>query len=120
RGDGSVVVGSTVEDAAFDHHTTPNGSAELWAKLHRMAPRIAGVGTVSAAWAGLRPMTPDRFPIIGALPMAPRILLACGHGRNGVLLAPLTAHLVASIIDGGAQPLDVNPFLPTRFSIDFH
>ena len=71
---------------------------------------------IVAHWAGLRPVTPDLLPIVGADPEYQRILYACGHSKNGVLLAPLTAHVIGELITRGSSSIDVAPYAPRRFS----
>jgi glycine oxidase len=97
--DGSLLVGATVEDAGFDEHSTVEGVAELAAAVQRLLP-AAAKASIDAIRVGLRPATPDGLPWIGPLAAAPRVIMAAGHFRNGVLLAPLTADLVATIIAG--------------------
>ncbi len=118
RADGTIVVGSTMEHVGFDAEPTAAGAATLRDNLRKFSPSIESNATVQSAWAGLRPMTPDRLPIIGAFESAPRILFACGHGRNGVLLAPFTASAIASILLAEPPQNDLSPFSPTRFSAE--
>jgi glycine oxidase len=70
---------------------------------------------VLEAWAGLRPGTPDNLPILGAT-QTPGYFAATGHFRDGILLAPLTAHLMAQIVTGARPEYDLSPFSPGRFS----
>ena len=95
--DGTVVVGSTEEDVGFDDRTTVDGVAGLLEFAIRAVPdlRAAAVERVSAA---LRPMTADGRPMIGAASQLPNLVVATGHGANGILLAPLTAELVVEHI----------------------
>jgi len=60
-------------------------------------------------------MTPDARPIIGRDPDLPSVFYACGHGKNGILLAPITAECVASLIAGSPPPLDISSFDIQRF-----
>ena len=68
-----------------------------------------------SARAGLRPGTPDNAPVIGC-GSSERLLIATGHHRNGVLLAPVTADAVAALLTGGEPPVDLGPFSPQRFA----
>lgn len=103
--DGSLLVGATVEDVGFDERSTVAGVDDLLSGVRRLLPRSADA-SVREVRVGLRPSTPDHLPWIGPLPSAPRVVVATGHYRNGVLLAPLTAHLVSRlIVDGEADPL---------------
>ena len=95
--DGSVLVGATVEDAGFDQRTTVAGVRTLIEAASRLLP-AAGDATLEAARAGLRPGTPDGLPFIGRSAAHPALFYATGHYRNGVLLAPLTAQLVADLV----------------------
>ncbi|MEN8159644.1 MAG: FAD-dependent oxidoreductase, partial [Myxococcota bacterium] len=110
--DGSLVVGATTERAGFDRRTTARGVAGLLRAAESLVPEVGGVRFLSA-WAGLRPDTPDHLPLVGAWPGSPGLFVAAGHYRNGVLLAPLTARLVADAVlgKGGAEPA----FDPGRF-----
>jgi glycine oxidase len=93
RGQGGLLVGTTVEEAGFVASTTVDGVAGLLAFARRLFPALGGAA-VGAAWAGLRPATPDGHPLIGPLPSWP-VLAATGHFRNGILLAPWTAREIA-------------------------
>jgi glycine oxidase len=68
------------------------------------------------AWAGLRPASPDDLPLLGALREHPRQFVAAGHFRNGILLAPATAEMIAALIDGRQPDMDLSPFRPERFA----
>ncbi len=95
--DGSVLVGATVEDAGFDQRTTVAGIRSLMEAACRLLPS-AGEATLEGARAGLRPGTADGLPFIGRSSAHPALFYATGHYRNGVLLAPLTAQLVADLV----------------------
>ncbi len=101
REDGRVVIGATVEERGFDETVTAGGVHELLREAYRLLPDVAELALVEAA-AGLRPGTPDNLPLVGRGALD-NLLLATGHYRNGVLLAPLTAEAVAGLI-GGASP----------------
>lgn len=112
--DGTVLIGATVEDVGFDERTTAGGVRDLLDAACGLMPRIRGASFIEAR-AGLRPSTPDGLPIIGESPASAAIVYATGHYRNGILLAPLTALLVADLIDGRRDPaLDVTT--PARFA----
>lgn len=97
--DGTVVAGSTEEDVGFDARPTAGGVHWLLEFAVRAVPGLADA-TLRQAWAALRPLTPSGEPVIGPAPSLPGLLLACGHNRNGVLLAPVTAELIASFVSG--------------------
>ncbi len=114
RRDGALVVGATEERVGFDCRVTAAGVAGLLAAAPRVVPALADCGFRSA-WAGLRPTTPDRLPAVGPLPGAPGALVAAGHHRNGVLLAPVTGRLVADLVLGKELPTDAAALHPDRF-----
>jgi glycine oxidase len=95
--DGSVVVGSTEEDAGFDALPTVAGVEMLLEVAQQLVPAL-GKATVERVWAALRPATDDGRPLIGPADGYPNLILATGHNRNGILLAPATAELVAGLI----------------------
>jgi len=92
-----VVAGSTEEDVGFDDRTTVDGVAGLLEFAIRAVPDLRGAA-VERTSAGLRPMTADGRPVIGPSSQLPNLVVATGHGANGILLAPLTAGLVAEHI----------------------
>jgi glycine oxidase len=98
RDDGRLLVGATDEQAGFDLRTTAGGIAALLDAALTAAPALAGF-TVSETWAGLRPGSGDGRPFIGPAPLD-GLFVATGHYRNGILLAPITARLVAECVDG--------------------
>ena len=103
--DGSLLVGATVEDVGFDESTTADGVRLLVDAAVRMLPAARTARFVEAR-AGLRPATPDGLPAIGPFRRAPRIVAATGHYRNGILLAPLTAEIVAKyLVEGVSDPV---------------
>jgi len=113
RADGHVLLGSTLEEAGFDTSTTAEGISFLLEQGRRLAPGI-GKFAVAATWAGLRPATPDRLPYLGRPAGTEGVILATGHFRNGILLAPVTAKIVADLVAGRAPSLDLAPFRPGR------
>jgi len=110
-----TVVGATMEEVGFDNDTTPEGRAQLEGIAHRIAP-AARSAPVLSHWAGLRPITPDRLPILGRDPEIPQLLYACGHGRNGILLAPITGEAIGALAVGAPSAYDVSPFAIERFA----
>jgi glycine oxidase len=97
RDGGGVVVGATQYEAGFDTEPVVGGVRDLLRDAERVLPGLAEFALVEAA-AGLRPGTPDNLPLIGALPDG--VLVAGGHGRNGILLAPVTADAVLALLAG--------------------
>jgi glycine oxidase len=102
--DGRVLAGSTMEDVGFDKRVTAAGVQSILERAARLCPRLA-TAPVGALWAGLRPATPDGLPALGPVPGMPGLHLAAGHLRNGILLTPVTAELLAASVRG--QPLDL-------------
>jgi glycine/D-amino acid oxidase-like deaminating enzyme len=103
--DGSLLVGATVEDVGFDERTTVAGVRDLLDAVGELLP-VAARASLEAVRVGLRPATADHVPLIGPLERHPRITLATGHYRNGILLAPYTADVIArQILDNDRDPL---------------
>lgn len=111
RLDGRLLMGSTVEDVGFDASTTEAGLEAIRRDIARIAPRAVDL-PVERVWAGLRPRTVDRLPIIG---VEGSTIWATGHFRNGILLAPITARLVREIVEGVEPSVKLDPFAPSRF-----
>jgi glycine oxidase len=95
--DGTLLVGATMEEVGFDERATVAGVASLLDAARALLPDAADATFVEAR-AGLRPSTPNGLPIIGRAPDHPSVIYATGHYRNGVLLAPLTAKMVADLV----------------------
>jgi glycine oxidase len=98
RGDGRLIAGATVEERGFDTTVTAGGVHEVLREAYRLLPDVAEMELVEAM-AGLRPGTPDNLPVVGAGAIE-GLVLASGHYRNGILLAPLTAETVAGLLAG--------------------
>jgi glycine oxidase len=98
RGDGRLIVGATVEEQGFDITITAGGVHELLREAYRLLPEVAELELLEAT-AGLRPGTPDNLPLVGPGALE-GLVLATGHYRNGILLAPLTAERVAEALAG--------------------
>jgi glycine oxidase len=110
----ATIAGSTMERTGFDAATSAEGSVKIRRAASEILPPLAALEPESA-WAGLRPVTPDMLPLIGADPEQPEIIYACGHGRNGILMAPLTGDLVADLLTASPLPHDLAQFRPDRF-----
>jgi glycine oxidase len=116
RGATGLLIGSTVEEAGFDRYPTVAGIEGLLAFARGLLPGLAEA-RLESVWAGLRPGTPDGLPILGPVPGWPAVL-ATGHYRNGILLAPWTARQVARMILSGsleAEDPEARAFHPARF-----
>jgi len=112
--DGTLLVGATVEEAGFDERTTAAGVRDLLDAACDVVPRAWNAGFL-AARAGLRPASADGLPVIGPSSVVPNVMYATGHYRNGVLLAPLTAQLVAdAMLENRVDPL-LTMVSPARF-----
>jgi glycine oxidase len=100
RDDGRLLIGATVEASGFDQRVTAQGVRDLLHAALAAAPALAGF-SLTESWAGLRPGTPDGLPFLGGTTID-GFYLATGHYRNGILLAPATARLIADAIETGA------------------
>jgi len=96
RTDGTILVGATVEEVGFDERATAAGIRDLLDSACELLPEGWGASFLEAR-VGLRPATPDELPVLGEDPAVPGIVHASGHYRNGVLLAPITASLIADL-----------------------
>jgi glycine oxidase len=114
RSDGRLLVGATVEDAGFDKHTDRATIQRLHRAALALVPKLAEA-KILEDWAGLRPGTPDALPILGATE-TPGYFVATGHFRDGILLAPVTAQIMANVITGCAAGYDLTAFDPHRFA----
>ncbi|HEX8476424.1 MAG TPA: glycine oxidase ThiO [Pyrinomonadaceae bacterium] len=117
RRDGRLLAGSTTESVGFQKTLTTEGTQAIASAAHEIAPAVGGL-RLKDAWAGLRPCAADEWPVIGASEAVGGLVYATAHYRNGILLAPLTAEVVAEIIingtpRGSAHMLEA--FSPERF-----
>jgi glycine oxidase len=113
RGDGRLLVGATVEDAGFDKRTDRATIQRLHRAALALVPKLAEA-RILEDWAGLRPGTPDALPILGATKTS-GYFVATGHFRDGILLAPITAQIMANVITGCRAVYDLKAFDPQRF-----
>jgi glycine oxidase len=114
RSDGRLLVGATVEDVGFDKRVVPETIQRLHQAAANLIPQL-GECKLLEAWAGLRPGTPDDLPILGPTTL-PGYFAATGHFRAGILLAPITARIIADLITGATPTFDLTPFNPDRFA----
>ena len=114
RADGQVIVGATVEERGFDIQVTAGGVHELLREAYRALPDVAELELLETA-AGLRPGTPDNAPLVGP-GAVDGLVLATGHYRNGMLLAPLTADAIAAFLSGDPLPPEIQVAHPGRFA----
>lgn len=106
-----VVVGSTLEFDRYDRAVDPARTAELMAAAEALLPGEVKQG--EKVWAGVRPMSPDGWPIIG--PSGEGVLVAAGHSRNGWLLAPITAEIISAYVLGAEIAPEWAALSPDRF-----
>lgn len=112
KSDGQLIVGATVEDCGFRPGVTAGGLYALLEGARRVLPGIEEM-EVEAVWSGYRPTSDDDAPILDAL--APGLVAATGHHRNGYLLAPVSADAIAELVTRGALPDVARPFSRARF-----
>jgi glycine oxidase ThiO len=114
RSDGRILVGASVEEVGYDKRTDVDIIKGMYEKAIRMVPGLAK-GRILESWAGLRPGSPDNLPILGSTEI-PGYFVATGHFRDGILLAPITAHVMTQLITGAKSDHDLSAFGPDRFS----
>jgi glycine oxidase len=113
RSDGRILVGATVEESGFDKRTDVAAMQRLHRAAIALIPELKNA-KILEDWAGLRPGTPDALPILGTT-STPGYYVATGHFRDGILLAPITARVMAQVISGRNPDYDLTPFSPNRF-----
>ncbi len=113
RSDGEVVVGATVEERGYDTTVTAGAAHDLLRAALELVPDVAELTLVEAS-AGLRPGTPDNAPLLGPTEVE-GLVVASGHYRNGILLAPATAAAIVELLETGETPSSIIPFSPRRF-----
>jgi glycine/D-amino acid oxidase-like deaminating enzyme len=114
--DGSVLIGATVEDVGFEEHATVEGMHQLLGSARELLPVLA-TAAFKEVRVGLRPATADDLPIVGRSSTMPAVFYATGHYRNGVLLAPLTAAMLADVILDGRERQELALVRPDRFGL---
>lgn len=116
RRDGRLLAGSTTEHAGFDKRVTAAGIQSIVNAALEISPRIAGL-PLTSSWSGLRPRAADGLPVLGPCAEIDGVFYATGHYRNGILLTPITAQLLAeAIIDEQLSP-PLQTFSPDRFEL---
>ncbi len=114
RSSGRILVGATVEDVGFDKTVEPDVIANLHRAAAALVPELAAAQVVES-WAGLRPGSPDDLPLLGETETR-GAFIATGHFRNGILLAPVTARIIADLVMGKPAAWDISAFSPSRFA----
>lgn len=110
RRDGHILCGSTLEDVGFDKETTLEARRQLTAVAESLVPGLRG-RTLAGHWAGLRPGSPNGIPFIGRAPGYENLWVNTGHYRNGLVLAPASAGLLADLILAREPRLSPQPYL---------
>jgi glycine oxidase len=114
RNDGRILAGATVEYVGFEKQVTAGGVEKILSAAIELAPGLANA-RIDEIWAGLRPDSPDHLPILGPTDID-GLLIATGHFRSGVLLTPITAHLMREWITLQRVSVDWDRFTPMRFT----
>jgi glycine oxidase len=114
RSDGEIVIGATSEEVGFDVRPRAGAVYELLRDAQSVLPELCEAELVDIS-TGLRPGSPDNAPLIGPSGLD-GLIHATGHYRNGILLTPITADAVATLICDGALPDALAPFAPSRFA----
>lgn len=114
RSDGRILAGATVEEAGFNKRTDVTTIQRLHRAALALMPALKNA-RILEDWAGLRPGTPDALPILGTT-AASGYYVATGHFRDGILLAPITARLMAQVISGKNPEHNLDAFSPKRFT----
>jgi glycine oxidase len=116
---GRLVVGATVKGHTYDRKVSFEGLSDLVERAKRLLPGIANAEW-ERAWAGIRPQTSDGMPYLGEHAGWNGLFFATGHFRNGILLSPVTGHVIADLIEGKKSELDLSSFSPTRHLVTYH
>ena len=114
RADGRIIAGATVEDVGFNKSVTKSGIEFVRENAIEIAPSLVNL-EISESWAGLRPFAADGLPILGELSEIKNLYVASAHYRNGILLAPITAEILADKIADNIESDYLNNFSPRRF-----
>ena len=109
RDDGRILIGATEESVGFDDRTTAQAEADLLAEARFLCPILRGA-EVERTWAGLRPGSIDSRPYLGRAPGWENVLVASGHQRAGIQLAPASAEVIADLILGRPARVGLDPF----------
>jgi glycine oxidase len=116
RRDGRLLAGSTTEHAGFDKRVTAAGVQAIVTSALEISPRIAAL-PLTSSWAGLRPRAADGLPVLGPCAEIAGVFYATGHYRNGILLTPVTAELLARAVIDEEIPPPLQIFSPDRFQL---
>lgn len=114
RADGTTVLGATYERVGFDKSLTAGGVGRLLTQAAELVPELASA-RFQEAWTGLRPGSGDELPIIGRVPGWENVTVATGHYREGIMLAPITASIIADLVLGRESDAPYTHLQPGRF-----
>jgi len=114
RSDGRLLIGATVEDKGFDTQVTAGAVFDMLGRARQMLPHLDDLPIVDT-WAGLRPASTDEIPVLGPTNVN-GLIVATGHYRHGILLAPITAQAITHYILTGQIVDVIQPFSPLRFA----
>lgn len=110
-----LVCGASEDVAGFETSVTERGIGRLIRSSNQLFPFLKGKETAHR-WAGLRPATRDGMPMLGQVEGMPAVIMAAGHYRNGILLSPITAHIVADLLEEKQGEPSISRFSPNRFT----
>ena len=113
KGDGTTLLGTTLEHAGFDTRVTVAGVASIFSGIQSLLPAF-GDTTINHTRAGLRPWSKDAMPVLGPAPGIDGVVIAAGHYRSGVLLTPITARMIADVITEGEKSVELGPLSAAR------
>lgn len=109
-----ILIGATVENAGFENRTNVKGTLSLLKMALEISAKFENL-SLEKTWSGLRPFAADGLPVLGAFPEIENLYLATAHYRNGILLAPKTAEIIANEIVGNDDSEYLKSFSPRRF-----
>jgi glycine oxidase len=113
RSDGRILAGATVEDAGFDKTVSKSATEFLRENALEIAPSLININ-IHDQWVGLRPFASDGLPVLGGIRGIENLFVAAAHYRNGILLAPLTAKILADKIANKIDSEYLDIFTPHR------
>jgi len=117
KDNGEILIGATTEEEGFDITNTIDTTLDLAKGAARCLP-ILNECSVKRCWSGLRPATPDEVPIMGRVEGTEGYINACGHFRTGIVTSALTADIISCVVQDKPTPIDITPFLTSRFTKD--
>ena len=113
RKDNTIILGSTMEDIGFEKRITEEGISTILEKAYEIIPELKNL-QIKEKWSGFRPYAADKLPIIGRTNIE-NLILATAHGRNGILLPPITAKAVEELVVNDNVIPEINDFGVDRF-----